>query len=192
MPPTQYLEFRDSPSGPGSQWCSWHLGWHFSPRIFSIYPLSPHPHMLNVNHRVKQNCLQTFLTSLLGWGVPPHFQQKAFPAASVQNEFAPGALVVCFAHERQNVITIVDCQLVPCRCIQLAVVECPFSYDDTPIPALWVAWDLSQWSKGNWGVGCLGAQTRSQGSWVSVHALPLACCVNLSSYFTSLSLSFFT
>lgn len=163
-----------------------------APESLAFTPLSPHTHMLNVNHQVKQNCLQTFLISLLRWEVLPHFQQKAFPAASVHNEFVPGVLVVCFAHERLNVITIVDCQLVSCRCILLPVVGCPFSYDDTPIPALWMAWDLSQWPKGNWGVGCLGAQTRSQGTWVSVHALPLACCVNLSSYFTSLSLSFFT
>lgn len=78
MLPTQYLEFRDSPSSPGSQWYAWHLGRDSSSAHARPLAFLPPLRTLNASHGVKQKCLQGFPNSLLGWEVRSHLQKKMF------------------------------------------------------------------------------------------------------------------
>lgn len=140
MPPTQYLEFRDSPGSPGSQWYAWHLGWDSSFAHARPLAFLPPLHTLNASHGVKQKCFQGFPNFLLGWAVRSHLQKKMFQ----QPLFIMSAPHPCSTsvHERLSIITPVEHQHggdTPGSLWSFVLQLC----DDTPIPALRMGWNLS-------------------------------------------------
>lgn len=88
MLPTQYLEFRDSPSGPGSQWYAWHLGvrqFACACQTFSIPAPSPHTKCQPLGQAKMPPRISKFSA---GVGGTTPFAEKDVPAASVHNEFS--------------------------------------------------------------------------------------------------------
>ena len=159
LPPTQYLEFRDSRSSPRSQWYSWHSGGavHLCmPGALAFLPPLP-----TYKHTKCQALSQAKMPSSISklWRYNPISNKRSSrQPPSIVNSPCPCRTIVCSAHERLSINTTVDGQLgggAP-GCLWLDARW-------APSPALKMGWDLVQWSKGNWRVGCQGAQARSQG-----------------------------